>query len=352
MGWLEKYSKYGIFAIIIILIIIAIYIILFGHFCGDDSCDWWETAENCPEDCLINTSKCRNESYPCTVENIPCCEGLVEVPSAFPSETGCIAASCGNICRPCGDGICQENENNCSCPEDCMAACHQNITIANWNLQVFGDTKASNSTLMQIYSSIIDDYDIVFVQEIRDADGSAFSRLCSMLPNYNCQNSSRAGRSTSKEQYGVIYKNGINIIEWADFNPDSQDRWERPPLKVTFNTSCYRITIYNIHTKPEDVKRELAYLENATVNQGNAAVLGDLNADCSYYSAATEPEFDTWHWIIPDNADTTVSPTDCAYDRIILNDDSYSEYSTYGIYREGIVSGVSDHYLVWVKLET
>jgi len=56
------------------------------------------------------------------------------------------------------------------------------------------------------------------------------------------------------------------------------------------------------------------------------------------------------NYLIDDNEDTTVSSTDCAYDRIIMNDDSYEEYVDYGIYKE-ITSEQSDHYLVWVELE-
>ena len=42
------------------------------------------------------------------------------------------------------------------------------LTIATWNLQIFGVTKAANEELLQDYVSILDDFDIVFVQEIRD----------------------------------------------------------------------------------------------------------------------------------------------------------------------------------------
>jgi eight-cysteine-cluster-containing protein len=63
---------------------------------------------------------CRNESYQCTIEDIECCPGLVEVPMAAMENGTCIAANCGSVCRPCGDGVCADNENYCSCPEDCV----------------------------------------------------------------------------------------------------------------------------------------------------------------------------------------------------------------------------------------
>ena len=63
---------------------------------------------------------CRDESHNCTIEEIPCCAGLIEVPLSFEDNgTGCVAANCGSVCRPCGNGICEDSENECMCPEDC-----------------------------------------------------------------------------------------------------------------------------------------------------------------------------------------------------------------------------------------
>lgn len=243
--------------------------------------------------------------------------------------------------------------NNTSNPSTAEVVVNQNVTtrnikLANWNLQVFGDSKASKPELMDFYVNTLTNYDIAFVQEIRDADGSSFMDLCSRLTNYNCQVSSRAGRSTSKEQYGIIYKKGIKV-EMKDYNPDLQDRWERPPVAVTFDVNGYNFTAYNIHTKPEDVPSELDNLESIVEDSGNKVVLGDLNADCNYYNNKGQ-DFGSWNWLIKDNQDTTVSRTDCAYDRIIVNSNMNNEVITSGIYTNGINSTISDHYLVWVEI--
>lgn len=225
------------------------------------------------------------------------------------------------------------------------------IKIANWNLQIFGVSKASNQTLMNFYADVIDDYDIIFIQEIRDSSQTALPKLCQLLEGYKCDASSRAGRTSSKEQYGIIYKDGIRITDLTDYNPDSQDRWERPPVKVTFDYNGYILTAYNIHIKPDDVKKELQGLESVVSNVSNVIVLGDLNADCTYYKPQQDTEFDAWIWIITDDQDTTVASTDCAYDRIIMNRDAYQEYASHGIYKGGITKDVSDHYLVWVEIK-
>ena len=227
---------------------------------------------------------------------------------------------------------------------------NEEITIANWNLKIFGDSKAKNTDLMLDYAGIMRDYDIIFIQEIRDKDGSAFNSLCLFMGDYECKISSRAGRSSSKEQYGIIYKKDINIIDFLDYNPDAEDRWERPPIKVTFNDSGYVFTVYNIHTKPTDAENEIAYLDDIVQDQGNVIITGDLNADCDYYEKPMIPDFGGWEWLIEDNEDTTVGSTDCAYDRIILNDNAYDEYISHEI-RTDITEEMSDHYLVSVTLK-
>ena len=207
------------------------------------------------------------------------------------------------------------------------------FTIANWNLQIFGQSKSNKENIMNFYTEEIQKYDIVFIQEIRDKAETAFPKLCETLPEYNCMTSSRAGRSSSKEQYGIIYKKGIEVKDFVDYNLENTDNWERAPIAVTFDINGYEFTAYNIHTKPDDVKNELSELEKLIdINNGNIMILGDLNADCSYYNEIKNPEFDNWNWKIQDNEDTTVSQTDCAYDRIILNDDLNKEYIQDEIY--------------------
>ncbi len=229
---------------------------------------------------------------------------------------------------------------------------NETFTVANWNLQIFGDKKANDTVIVDYYAEKISDYDIVFLQEIRDKDGSAFTELCARLPEYRCIISSRAGRSSSKEQYGVIYLQKFNISLY-DYSPDALDRWERPPIRVTILSRNYSIVAYNIHTKPDDATQEIYALEDLIKNErnpGNIVVLGDLNADCNYYDEDYETafgKFNGWYWVITNSDDTTVGNSDCAYDRIILNQDAKKDYVAYGIE----TTEYSDHYLVWVRLK-
>ncbi len=223
------------------------------------------------------------------------------------------------------------------------------IKIANWNLQIFGVSKASDEELMNFYADKINNYDIIFIQEIRDESGTAFEKLCSLLDEYNCEISSRAGRTSSKEQYGVIYNKSIKLNYLKDYNPDKQNRWERPPIEANFDLNNYNLTIFNIHVKPDDVQNELDYLDDVALNKGYTLVNGDLNADCNYYNNAVENEFEKWSWIINDNEDTTSGDSNCAYDRIITSSLLKDKVVRYGIDKE-VNKEQSDHYLIWVEL--
>lgn len=244
------------------------------------------------------------------------------------------------------------------------------ITVASWNLQVYGDKKARNLTIINHYAEEISKYDIVFIQEIRDIDGSAFKELCEKLPDYNCVISSRAGRSSSKEQYGIVFLKKFNISV-IDYNPDPLDRWERPPIEATINyyyskysavnnsnysalIKEFNFTAYIIHTRPDSVEKELYQLEHLINNkigkrEGSESdkimIIGDLNADCGFYDEKNK-DFKDWFWVIGDDEDTTSGKSICAYDRIILNKPFIKNYLNHGIEK----TSYSDHYLIWIAI--
>ncbi len=227
----------------------------------------------------------------------------------------------------------------------------ESFKIANWNLQIFGKSKSSNSNLMQFYENTLENnYDIIFIQEIRDKSGESFDLLCSRFESYNCQISSRAGQSTSKEQVGILSKKGIDITI-TDYNYGIyQSQFNRPPIAVDITIGNYSFNVINIHTDPDLVPQEMGFLEEIILkneSEGNVLIIGDLNADCSYYNSAIQTHFDSWNWLIQDDEDTTLSKNNCSYDRIILNDDMSQEYLSHGIFRDGINKTHSDHYLIW-----
>ena len=82
----------------------------------------FNSLEECQKVCE-NKIICRDENYGCTIDDIPCCSGLKEIPLAYENKKGkCVTSvPCGSICVSCGDGICEDTriENKCNCPEDC-----------------------------------------------------------------------------------------------------------------------------------------------------------------------------------------------------------------------------------------
>jgi len=224
------------------------------------------------------------------------------------------------------------------------------LFIGAWNLQRLGDAKASDAALLERYAAVVRDFDIFVVQEVTDKDGSAFQSLCATVgEDYSCLLSSRAGTTSYKEQYGVFVRYGIGVFSIVDYNALNVTGFERAPYSVTLNASGYVVTLYTIHTKPEAARAEIDELERLIDSDSgdaeNVIVLGDLNADCSYYSRGDD--FSSWKWAI--SQDTTFGRSDCAYDRILLNADARREYRSAGVSRVG-GEGVSDHNAVWVAL--
>lgn len=233
----------------------------------------------------------------------------------------------------------------------------RNITgeflIASWNVQTYGDTKASNQTLVRDILRVVSLYDVLILQELRDKDGSAMSVLCDSLQGYTCYNSSRAGRGSSKEQYLVFVRDGVEIGGFVDLAQDESqyDFWERPPYMFWVSHGGSNVTILTSHIRPSDAELEIDALERLVAERftftASFLLMGDLNADCAYYDEENR-DFTQWNWVIENSADTTVSQTDCAYDRIIATPSV--SILQFGILKEGIYSRLSDHYPVWVDI--
>lgn len=224
------------------------------------------------------------------------------------------------------------------------------LTIASWNIELFGDRELENDTLMDVYEDHIGDYDIIFLGGIRANDEGAFQDLCGAFPGYDCRESGEVGRSSNKQLYGVIFRDDIEIDGWKEFSSDEDDRWELPPIEVYFKVGDYSLKVYYLNAKPGSAREEIEFLEEVVEDSGNVIVLGDLSADCVFYDPDEENDFVDWEWVIKDVQDTSTDSNDCAYDRIILNDDAYDEFEDSGVEDEDITADVADNYLVWVEL--
>jgi len=228
-----------------------------------------------------------------------------------------------------------------------LSADRSNITIASWNLQRFGPDKSGDASMMSYYAGVLRNYDIIILQEITDSSGDAFRRLCALLPEYACYVSARLGNSSYKEQYGLIYRNAK-----LEAVAPGTGAYTRPPYTYRFSSGEWSFYLTTVHTDPDNVKAELALLEEdlGSFDSTDHIIIGDLNADCAYYQMPPA-DFTGWDWIIPDDEDTTVKASSCAYDRIIINNGAANNYISYGMMRN-VSSGKSDHYLVYSVYRT
>ncbi len=123
-----------------------------GHVYWYNSCGNKEDKKQaCEYGCFEGAciEGCRDEEHECYFGEKPCCEGLVEVPFGGydPNISTCIAATCGWVCRPCGNGVCDENEDGCTCPEDCGDVCidsDEGKNYHDWGTVTKGSTSASD----------------------------------------------------------------------------------------------------------------------------------------------------------------------------------------------------------------
>ncbi|CAH1776474.1 unnamed protein product [Owenia fusiformis] len=208
--------------------------------------------------------------------------------------------------------------------------------IGSFNIQIFGVTKASKPEVMEILSKIIQRYDIIFIQEIRDISGDAIEELLSLTntegpEQYAMTVSERLGRSSSKEQYAYMYRLSTTSVISSYVFDDAQDVFEREPYIVEFSTqeaAVPEFALAGIHVKPSDALAELDALAQVhtditnRLNTDEVVFLGDFNADCSYLNAGERDALvlksSDYYWPIGADVDTTVSSSDCAYDRFIF----------------------------------
>lgn len=262
----------------------------------------------------------------------------------------------------------------------CFFATSASLKIASFNVQVFGLKKANTPEIISILAKIVQRYDIILIQEIREPTGSALQILLDKTnqlgPNrYMNITSARLGRTNSKEQYAFLYRPGKDLKIVDSFqDSDAHDVFQREPFSVRFKstkTVLEEFTLMAIHVDPGEAKEEIIALPVAVQDarkffkSDNILIMGDLNAGCNYLSKkslkairAASPDLE---WIVSDKADTTVSKNKCAYDRFIAYKDKmldavrtetvkvFNYDSEYKLAQEEALD-ISDHYPIELEL--
>ena len=93
--------------------------------CGDGVCDRDEDECSCPEDCSSDCIRRGEHVFPWDPNGPRCCDGLRPSGiSEIDAVTGeCVVMDGAMVCLACGDGVCDRDEDECSCPEDCSEDC-------------------------------------------------------------------------------------------------------------------------------------------------------------------------------------------------------------------------------------
>lgn len=247
------------------------------------------------------------------------------------------------------------------------------IKVAAFNIQIFGKSKRGEEEVMEILSKIVREFDVVLVQEIRDASGETAPEFLERInqvggDGYAYIESPRLGRTISKESYAYFYNTrNINYSSSFVYN-DTADVFEREPYIASFTSGNFDFTLVGIHTKPTDAYNEIGNLtlvvNSLLDNERDIVVLGDLNADGRYYDEeeSSNPLKDSrYYWVISNGMDT-MTKTDWTYDRIILMNYTYNhEYIKsdvfqfdleYNITDKELVWDVSDHFPIYAELRT
>ncbi|XP_068605967.1 deoxyribonuclease-1 [Brachionichthys hirsutus] len=269
----------------------------------------------------------------------------------------------------------------------CLALLHLSsaLLLGAFNIKSFGDKKASNITLMDIISTIVHRYDIILIQEVRDSDLSATRKLMEHVnkgaPQFRYSHivSEPLGRSSYKERYLFLYREQtVSVAKNYTYNDDhgvcGTDTFMREPFVVMFSskhTVVQNFTLIPQHTSPDSAVEEVDALYDVVNDvfrrwkNNDIVLLGDFNAGCSY---VTDSEWEkirlftdkSFHWLIPGEADTTVTHTDCPYDRIVVTTDMmrgvaqgspevYNYMEDLGLSHD-LALAVSDHFPVEVTL--
>lgn len=210
----------------------------------------------------------------------------------------------------------------------------ESIKLASWNVRILSDNSRDNSELQKI-ATIIDRYDIVAVQEVRDDE--VINRLLNILPDeWDAIISNKTGRGV-KEQYTYFYDS--TIIQHLGtpylFN-DPDDLLIREPFIAHFKASDFDFTLATIHSiygdsindrRAEIMKMDdiIALVNTANGSESDIILLGDFNMPADDYSW----DMGTYQNLIQPTLKTTISDTS-SYDNFWINSDTWNnEYNSF-----------------------
>lgn len=242
----------------------------------------------------------------------------------------------------------------------------EHLKLATWNIRILSDGSRDDRELALI-APIIDRYDLVAVQELRDE--RVVQRLLELLPGWDAVVSDQAGRGV-KERYAFFWREDrVELLGEPFLFPDPADRFIREPYVGMFRSGDTDLTLITIHLLYGDSKshrrQELVLLDEVVDfvdfldgEEEDQILLGDFNFD------ADDPgwELERMLPVVPPELKTTITDTS-SYDNIWIDPERTREYAGFlEMYRfdEELFSdddkaarlAVSDHRPVAVLIST
>jgi deoxyribonuclease-1-like protein len=178
------------------------------------------------------------------------------------------------------------------------AAEGESITIATFNIEVFGDAKIAKPEIVEKLARICGLFDVVAIQELRSKNGEAVvQKLVAAIKSVSGRSMAyvigeRLGDSISKEQYVYLYDEAsIQCDVQQAYTVQDPDRLlHRPPFVALFRArkpnpqDAFTFILTNIHTDPDQAIAETDAMQlvlDAVLHDGrnedDVILLGDFN---------------------------------------------------------------------------
>lgn len=278
---------------------------------------------------------------------------------------------------------------SCSSVEKTAFTRSTRIKIASFNIQIFGNAKASHNNVLTVLAKISTRYDIMAIQEVGSNVNPSETTTTAVMKRYiNKINELTGGGRYSyvcSSQYAFIYSNNTITLNKSELYNGTQHLTYQPLIgNFSAKEGNFNFSIINIHTSPERADTEIPSLTNVMEDvrtiylEKDVICLGDYNADGNYYTSGSTDQGwlngfpnDTYITAIINGSDTNVDPsTNYTYDRMQLFRDTTSEDYTgkMGVLRfssyykiddlegtdstQGTEKALSDHYPIWAEFYT
>jgi endonuclease/exonuclease/phosphatase family metal-dependent hydrolase len=161
----------------------------------------------------------------------------------------------------------------------------EELVLASWNIRILSDASRDDSELQKI-AAIINRYDFVAIQEVRDT--IVLSRLKALLPGWDYIVSDAVG-NTVTERYAYFYRTDlVSPLGTPYIYNDPNNEFIREPYVAHFRSGEFDFTVITIHIiygdTVADRRAEVSLLDEviANVDTANGAeqdvmLMGDFN---------------------------------------------------------------------------